>query len=124
MEPQRQRAFTITFNKDPNRSVDVIRRHRPNNDPLNPVTILRKKKDLRTAEPIIDTHHEITHEGKLNPQYDKHIFGPIAEINRANREKLALKTKATDMPPVPVIHPEFSNLKANITTVHNPEEKT
>lgn len=43
LEPQRIRAFTITFNKDPKAANFGFRKHRASNDNTNPVQVLRKK---------------------------------------------------------------------------------
>lgn len=97
----------------------AFKKPRPSTDTLNPVQVLRKKKDLKAADPIVDTHHEITHEGKQNPNYDKTVLGPDAQMMKLRRDAKIIQNVPTASVPVPVIHPEYHTLKANTTVVLN-----
>jgi hypothetical protein len=66
LDPQRLRAFTVTFNEDPNGLTHMFKRPRDSTDNLSPYEVSKKKADLRARDDIHNTHREVTINGKKN----------------------------------------------------------
>lgn len=117
LEPQRLRAFTVTFNRDPSKLTHTFNRPRPSFDSVNPMKVIRTKGQLRPTDNIRNTHHEITINGQKNDNYDKNVMGRTKPAPNPKELNPVAKPTIVKGISVPTVDPHFSNLRKNSPSV-------